>query len=64
MRPSPSGVLGAPTGASDPVSLTLSDGSTAQVFDTLETALKCMEFMRLRNQWMLQVSDDVTCWFL
>ena len=58
-RPSPSGVVGAPTGASDPVSLTLSDGSTVQVFDTLETALKCMEFMRLRNQWLLQASDDV-----
>jgi hypothetical protein len=41
------------------VILTLSDGTTAQVFDTLETALKCMEFMRLRNQWLLQASDDV-----
>ena len=61
IRPSPINVSGAPTGASDAVSLTLSDGSVAQVFDTLETALKCMEFMRQRDQWLLQVSDDVAC---
>ena len=59
IRPSPIGVSGAPTGASDAVSLTLSDGSVAQVVDTLETALKCMEFMRQRDQWLLQISDDV-----
>ena len=60
-RPSPVGVMNAPTGASDAVSLTLSDGSVVQIFDTLETALKCMEFMRQRDQWLLQVSDDVAC---
>ena len=61
IRPSPINVSGAPTGASDAVSLTLSDGSVIQIFDTLETALKCMEFMRQRDQWLLQVSDDVAC---
>ena len=58
-RPTPTGAAGAPTGAADPVSLTLSDGTTAQIFDTLEAALKRMEFMRTRNQWLLQASDDV-----
>ena len=58
-RPAPVGTTGAPAGAADAVSLTLSDGSVAQIFDTLETGLKCMEFMRLNNQWLLQASDDV-----
>ena len=58
-RPSPTNVVGNPPNASDAVGITLSDGSTIQVFDQLETALKCMEYMRQRSQWMLQASDDV-----
>jgi hypothetical protein len=59
-RVNPQNVVGNPTGAGDPVSLTLSDGSSVQVFDNLDSALRCLEFMRQRNQWMLQASDDVT----
>lgn len=56
-RPTPD--PGPPGGGSDPVSLTLSDGSTTVVFDQLTTALLCLEFLRLRNQWLLQASDDI-----
>lgn len=43
------------------MSLTLTDGSTVQVFDQLDAALRCMEWMRTRNSpmWLLQASDDV-----
>jgi len=58
-RPTPVGVTGAPSGASHPVTLTLSDGSAVQICDTLETALKLMEYMRTRSQWQVQASDDV-----
>jgi hypothetical protein len=60
-RPPPVGITGAPLGASDPVSLTLSDGNVVQAFDTLETALRAMEYMRQNNMWSLQVSEDVVC---
>ena len=59
-RNSPANVTGNPVEAGNAVSLTLSDGASLQVFDNLETALKCLEFMRQRSQWMLQASDDVT----
>lgn len=56
----PTGLTGTnPAGASDAVSLTLSDGSVAQVFDTLEAALRCMAYMQAQNMWLLQASDDV-----
>lgn len=59
-RPTPTGVATInPSGASNAVNLSLSDGSTVQLCDTLETALRLMEWMRSRNQWMLQASDDV-----
>jgi hypothetical protein len=58
-RKTPVGVTGNPPGASDQIRLSLSDGSTSLVFDSTETALKCMEFMRTRSQWMLQVNDDI-----
>ena len=59
-RPSPVGVTPFnPAGASNAVNLSLSDGSTVQLCDALETALRLMEWMRTRNQWMIQASDDV-----
>jgi hypothetical protein len=58
-RPSPVGVTGSPAGGANPVTLTLSDGSAVQVCDTLETALKLMEYMRQRSQWQISASDDV-----
>jgi hypothetical protein len=56
--PAPAGQTTMPR-PSDVVSLTLSDGSTVVVFDAASTGLLCMEYMRQRNQWMLQVNDDV-----
>ena len=50
VRFTPTGVTGNPVGAGDAVSLTLSDGSSVQVFDNQEPALRCLEFMRQRNQ--------------
>jgi hypothetical protein len=43
----------------DPVYLTLSDGTSPTIFDSKWTALRCMRLMRERGQWMLQASDDV-----
>jgi len=57
--PSPVGSTGAPPGASEAVTLVLSDGSSTVIFDQLTTALLCLEFMRQRNQWLLQASDDI-----
>ena len=42
-----------------PVTLTLSDGSVVAIADKKVTALALMETMRLRRQWMIQLSDDV-----
>ena len=55
----PVGLTAPPTGNSDAVGVVLSDGSTVQVFDQLATALLCLEWMRTRNMWMLQASDEV-----
>jgi hypothetical protein len=55
----PTGTTGGPTYASDQVRPGLSDGSSVLVFDTKTTALKCLAFMKARQQWMLSVSDDI-----
>ena len=55
----PVGVTGGPTNASDQIRLGLSDGSSVLVFDSKTTALKCLAFMKQRQQWMLSVSDDI-----
>ena len=57
----PDGATGPPTHATTPVVLTLSDGSAVTVADAKTTCLALMESMRLRRQWMLQLSDDVFC---
>jgi hypothetical protein len=48
-----------PAHQNDPVTLQLTDGTQVTVFDTKYTALRCMEYMRRRNQSLLQASDDV-----
>jgi len=55
----PVGTTGGPTNASDQIRLGLSDGSSVLVFDSKTTALKCLAFMKERQQWMLSVSDDI-----
>ena len=55
----PTSIVRGHTNASDPVRLGLSDGSSALVFDSKTTALKCLAFMQERQQWMLSVSDDI-----
>ena len=42
-----------------PVVLVMSDGSTNTIFDSVATGLKLIEFMKSRNQYYLQASDDV-----
>jgi len=55
----PVGTVGGPANASDQVRLGLSDGSSVLVFDSKVTALKCLAFMKERQQWMIQATDDV-----
>ena len=55
----PVGFTGSHGNASDQVRLGLSDGSSVLVFDSKTTALKCLAFMKARQQWMLSVTDDV-----
>ena len=43
----------------DKVEIKLSDNTVHTVVDTVETALKCMEFMRVRDQWLLTPTDDI-----
>ena len=43
----------------DPVVLQLSDSTNVTVFTSLTNALRCMEQMRQREQWLLQASDDI-----
>jgi len=49
-----------PTLGTDAVKLIMSDGTTKTVFDTITTALKCLNFMRSRKQYYLQASDEIT----
>ena len=55
----PDGTTGPPANATTPMTLALNDGSTATIADQKVTALSLMETMRLRRQWMIQLSDDV-----
>ena len=48
-----------PAHATDPVVLDLSDSTRVTVFSSLTNALRCMEQMRQREQWLLQASDDI-----
>ena len=53
------GAVKAIVNPTDQVSISLSDKTTVDVFDSVTTALRCMEFLRQREQWLLQASDDV-----
>ena len=53
------GELATVANPTDKVEIKLSDNTVHTVFDTVETALKCMEFMRLRDQWLLTPTDDI-----
>jgi hypothetical protein len=50
-----------PAHLNDAVTLQLSDGTVAQVFDKLSTGLKLLAFMRTNSQWNVYASDDVVC---
>ena len=55
----------APAGFNDPVfagsvDLILSTGITQQVFDTLSSALKCINYMEANNLYSLSPTEDVT----
>ena len=64
----PTSTVDKPVGAADlstadgnqAVRLVMSDGTTKTVFDSLTTALKCLNFMRSRDQYYLQASDEIT----
>jgi len=42
-----------------PITIITSDGVTRTVFDTVETALKCLNYLRSRKQYYLQISDEL-----
>ena len=51
--------VAAPAHPNDPVALPMSSGSTVTVFDSLTTALKCLEYMKESNVWCLMASNTV-----
>ncbi len=57
----PEGRGATPGHPNDAVTIQLSDGTVAQVFDKLSTALKLLSFMRRNSQWNVYASDDVVC---
>jgi hypothetical protein len=48
-----------PAHPSDSVALQMSDNTVVTVFDTLETALKALTFLRTAGQWSCYANDDV-----
>ena len=46
-------------GSGGAVTIILSTGITETVFDSLDTALRCLAFMNSRGQYYLQASDDI-----
>ncbi len=48
-----------PAHQNDSVLLQLTDGTVALVFDSLNTALKLLAFMRTNGQWQVWGSDDI-----
>jgi len=55
----PEGQTAPPSNADLSIALALSDGTSVTVFDYKITALGLLTSMRLRNQWLLQLSDDI-----
>ena len=62
----PSSTVDTPVGETPPVldtgviSIIKSDGIVEQVFDTLTTALTCLNFMNSRGQYYIMGGDDIT----
>lgn len=48
-----------PVNFNDPVQITLSDNTVVTVFDTVMTAMRCLENCRRRGQSFVAASDDV-----
>ena len=51
-----------PANVDTPVAVQLSDGRRIFVFDTLRTAMRCLEKMRQAKQNFLVASDDILVW--
>ena len=47
------------TNPTDVVNIIKSDGTTETIFQDVNTALRCLNFMVSRNQYYLQANDDV-----
>lgn len=48
-----------PAHPADTVTLQMSDGTVQTVFDSLETALKALTFLRTQGQWSCLANDDI-----
>ena len=46
-------------GTGGAVTLVKSDGTTETVFDSLDTALRCLNFMNSRKQYYMSANDDI-----
>ena len=46
-------------GTGGAVSIILSDGTTQTVFDSIATALRCLNFMNSRKQYYMNANDDI-----
>lgn len=48
-----------PAHPNDSITLQMSDGTVSTIFDTLETGLKALAFLRTQGQWSCLANDDV-----
>ena len=48
-----------PAHPADTITLQMSDGTVQTVFDTLETGLKALTFLRTQGQWSCLANDDI-----
>ena len=46
-------------GSGGSVTLIKSDGATESIFDSLDTALGCLNFLNSRKQYYMQANDDI-----
>ena len=46
-------------GSGGSISLIKSDGSTETIFDSLDTAVRCLNFMHSRKQYYMHANDDI-----
>ena len=50
--------VAAPARPDDPVTLPMSSGASVTVFDSLTTALKCLEYMKESGVWCVMASNN------